>query len=51
MEIQAMDYYMKFENLNDEYKLICEKLNIEYKSLKKLEHFLLKRKTKSIGNI
>ena len=43
----SMDYYMEFENLEEEYKKLCEKLKIEHKSLKKIGAFLLKRKTKN----
>ena len=40
----VMNYYMKFENLDEEYKKICKKLNIEYKSLKKIGAFPFKKK-------
>ena len=39
----SMDHYMRFDDLDEEYKRICKKLKIEYKSLKKLENFHLKK--------
>ena len=39
-----MDHYMKFENLDDDYKQICKKLKLPYKSLKKIGTFPFKKK-------
>ena len=39
-----MDHYMKFDNLDDEYKSLCKKLNLEYKSLKNIGKFPFKKK-------
>ena len=40
----TMDHYMKFENLDDDYKEICKKLKLPYKSLKKIGTFPFKKK-------
>jgi hypothetical protein len=32
----ALDFIGRYENLNNDFKLVCEKLNIEYKPLKRL---------------
>ena len=42
--VPSMDHYMKFENLNDDYKKICKKLNLTYKSLKQIGKFPFKKK-------
>lgn len=40
----SMDHYMRFDNLDDEYKIVCEKLNIPYESLQNLGKFPYKKK-------
>jgi len=40
----SMDHYMRFDKLDDEYKIVCEKLNIPYESLQNLGKFPYKKK-------
>jgi hypothetical protein len=40
----SMDHYMRFDNLDNEYKIVCEKLNIPYESLQNLGKFPYKKK-------